>query len=329
MKTLKILALCVFATLLVPTSADARVPPRVSKHVQFLKGVDIKTTTGSFKVNNTEVQVPLTIFLEGTLGHDTGNASDGVLIGTLTASAALCQQDDDDSFTSFTSECATGNGDVDFFPAVAEVDDAFYIGNAASTFASINIDTTSGTQGSTSMTVVWEYYDGDSWETLTSLSTTLSRQDVIDFDEAVGDYYNNFEPPSDWTAVEVNSITAYWIRVRVTAFTSSGTDAAGDTITLGLTTVGTGLNLPGAGTITSVGFTAATVSGSARDTTFLLMNLTQGTHTLATFTKTLIVDNDDVTDLDFSAGDDIAILQLREDGSTEHADVGVIVWCSF
>ena len=287
-------------------------------------------TTGELKTGSgagTVVKLPTNLFLEGTLGNDTGPLSDGVLIGSLTATAALCQQDDGTSFTSFTTECATGTGDIDFFPATAEVDDAFYIGHATLKFASINIDTTSGVQGSTTMTVLWEYPDtASSWATLTNLSSTLARQDLVDFDESVGDHYNNYEPPSDWTLISVNSIAGYWIRVRVTAFTSSGTDAAGDTITLGTTTLGTGINMPSAGSITEVSFTASTISGTTRDSTFLLMNLTQGTHSLATFTKTTTIDNDDITDLTWVAGDDLVVLQLREDGSTEHADVGLILW---
>ena len=325
MKTLKILALCVLATLLAPNLADARVPPRVSKHVQLLKGMDVKTTTGSFKVNNTEVQVPQTLFLSGTHGNITGPASDGVLIGVLTETAALCQQDDGTVFTSYTSECATGNDDVILLPAVPAVNDAFYVGHATSPFAKIDVDTTNGTSGDTVLTLVWEYYNEDTtWDTL-----AFGRQDAVDFDESVASLVNTFEPPSDWGLSTVNSISGYWIRWRVTAYTSSTTDPQADTIVLGMTTIGTGINMPTAGTFTSVGFSAVTVSGTNADSTYLLMDLTKGTHSLLTFTKTTIIDNDDITDLDFSAGDDIAVMQLQEDGTTEHADVGLTLWYSF
>lgn len=267
-------------------------------------------------------KLPMNIFLQGTLGNPTGPASDGVLIGVLTETAALCQQDDGTVFTSYTSECATGNDDVILLPAVPAANDAFYFGHATSPFAKIDVDTTNGTSGDTVLTVVWEYYNVDTtWDTL-----TFGRQDAVDFDESVGSLINTFQPPSDWGSVAVNSVTGYWIRMRVTAYTSSTTDPQADTVVLGMTTIGTGLNMPSAGTISSVGFSASTVSGTNANSTFLLMNLTQGTHSLATFDKTTIIDNDDITDLAIVAGDDLAVLQLQEDGTTEHADVNLLLW---
>lgn len=291
---------------------------------EVLKVYDGSTTVDVLsEVHALDAQrLPFTLFLQGTLGNPTGPASDGVLIGTITDGAAICAQDDGTVFTDYTTECVSGDGDIIMLPVVAEAEDAFYIGHATSPFAKVSMDTTSGVQGVTTMTVAWEYYNVDTtWDTL-----TFGRQDVIDFDEAVGAHINTFQPPSDWALTTINSVAGYYIRMRVTAFTSSGTDATADIITVGPTTTGTGITMPSDATITTVGFTASTVSGTNADSTFLVMNLTQGTHSLATFTKTLIVDNDDITDLAFTAGDTLAVLQLQEDGTTEHADVMFISW---
>lgn len=276
---------------------------------------------GALLIGGAAFQVPLTLFLAGTLGNDAGNASDGVLIGVITDGAAICFQDDGAVFTDYTTECVSGNGDIIMLPVVAEAGDAFYIGHATLPFVKVSMDTTNGVQGSTVMDVVWEYPDSDStWATL-----NFARQDVVDFDEAVGAHINTFLQPSDWTAIEVNSVEGYYIRMRVDAFTSSTTDATADIITVGPTTTGTGFTIPFTATLVTVGFTAATVSGTNDDTGLLLMNLTQGTQTVAIFSKTTIVDHHDMTDLAFAAGDELVVLQLAEDGTTEHANVNLVL----
>lgn len=141
--------------------------------------------------------------------------------------------DDGGSFTDDTTDANdAGTGDTTVFPATPAEDDAVYIGNVDAArgsgggitgqFNGVKIDI--GTQGSTSMTVTWEYYSKDAdWATL-----TFVRQDVADFDEAAGVHWNTFVPPSDWIPTAVNGQTAYWIRARVSAFTSTSTSAVVD-----------------------------------------------------------------------------------------------------
>ena len=244
-----------------------------------------------------------------------------MLIGVIDASpVGFAFQDDGGVFTDFSTECneATTN-DCDPFPATPEAEDAFYLGHATKQFAQIQM--TSTTQGSTVMTVLWEYYDGDSWETL-----TMPRQDVVDFDETTGTYFNNFLVPSDWATVEIKSQTAYWVRARISAFTSVTTQALLGQAWLGLVDTGTGFNVPFNSTLVSIGFTAATVSGTNQDSAFTVLNLTQGTQTAAVFAKTTIVDFYDVADLAFTAGDELVVLQLWEDGTTEHANVNMTLF---
>lgn len=331
MKTLKMICVLIAVVFVLPAMAHPN-KRYVNAKQRFRNGLQSSAELtldagadfvdqGELNVQGASVKIPMTIWLVGTLGHDTGTETDGVLIGKFTQTAAICFQDDGGSFTSFISECATGTNDIDFLPAVAEVNDAFYIGHATQPFATVNMDTTSGVQGSTSMTVVWEYWDGDSWETL-----TFGLQEVVDFDESVGDYYNTFQPPSDWASTSVNSTAGYYIRMRVSAFTSSGTDAAGDTITLGLTNSGVGMNMPTSGKITETSWSAVTVSAGNNDSDFLLLNLTAGTHTIITYTKALKADSDDPTDLTITAGDDLLLMQLDQDGSTEYANVNLVLY---
>jgi hypothetical protein len=77
-----------------------------------------------------------------------------------------------------------------------------------------------GTSGSTVITTAWEYYNGTTWTAL-----PFGRQQVVDFDEAAGTYYNEWGNLTDWDQNAVNSITAYWVRCRVESFTSNTTSA--------------------------------------------------------------------------------------------------------
>lgn len=137
--------------------------------------------------------------------------------------------DDGGVFVDDTADATNDTvNDVDPWPAVPAVDDAVYFG-AANTFQFVRIVV--GTQGSTVMTVLWEYWDGDSWETL-----TMDQQNVVDFDEAVATYLNHWDVPSDWALTTVDSQSAYWVRARVSAFTSHTTNALLTQIWVGDTT---------------------------------------------------------------------------------------------
>ncbi len=140
----------------------------------------------------------------------------------------VCLTDDGGSFVNDTTDCTdAGTNDVAPFPDPAAIGDAFYIGNIGTIdnrkiygkFNAVNI--TIGTSGNTSLTVAWQYWDGDSWEPL-----TFVRQDLVDFDEAAAaDYWNTFKPPTDWQNTVVNGTRAYYIRVRVATFSSTTTQA--------------------------------------------------------------------------------------------------------
>ncbi len=71
-----------------------------------------------------------------------------------------------------------------------------------------------GTAGAGVWTITWEYYNG----TWTALADVVD--DTTNFRAAAGNYYVSYTMPTDWETVAVNSSTQYWIRGRVSQFTS-------------------------------------------------------------------------------------------------------------
>jgi len=110
-----------------------------------------------------------------------------------------------------------GANDVQPWPSAPAVADASYWGGNEQ-FNSIKA--VIGTSGSTVMTVVWEYSTATGFVTL-----PFVKQELVDFDEAAGTFYNVFTPPFDWAATTVNSQSAFWVRVSIVTFTSVTTDA--------------------------------------------------------------------------------------------------------
>lgn len=72
------------------------------------------------------------------------------------------------------------------------------------------------------MTLVWEYYNGTAWTTLTVHDGT---------DAGGGPFTRNgvnsvsFDPPSDWTAVAVNTTVALWVRCRISVAPGGAVDS--------------------------------------------------------------------------------------------------------
>jgi len=108
--------------------------------------------------------------------------------------------------------------DMTLLPGTPAEDDAYYFGSAA-LFAGVWL--LIGTSGAGTWTVTWEYYDGDSWEPLTV------SDESVGFTAAAGYVLINFTVPSDWATVAVNSVTKYWIRGRVSDYTSVTTQPKG------------------------------------------------------------------------------------------------------
>lgn len=275
-------------------------------------------------------EVPMPLFLEGTLGVDVGPGSDGVLVGSLTKQAvdsALAYDGSEE--TKFTAETTGANNatanDMHLFPAAPAKDDAFYFGQNEK-FCEILL--TIGTKAVDAvMTVVWEYSKGGTeWGTLTP---TIDETSALLVD-ATGAKRMCFVPPSDWGTATVNAVTGkYWVRARISAFTSITTVPLGTRVYLTefKTAVGDGLKSPLRGTIDRVTWFCSTTSGSTADSKLLIMNLTRGTSAVVTLTKATVVgDSGWGLGLGVAIGDELAIKQIAEDGTTEFADVQVYLY---
>ena len=270
--------------------------------------------------------VPVHVFLPGTLGVDTASGSDGVHLGSNPeqATGLAAQQDygTTSAYTAYTTEAnnATAN-DVICFPSSPAENDAFIMGSTAKWYGA---DITIGTKAvAFSATVVWEYLNEDgTWATLTP---TLDETSALLVD-ATGSKKLRFVPPTDWgtglSGVTGDTGRYYMIRARISAFTSKTTNPLVTRIYQYDLTHGTGLKWPVTATVRYANWAAATLSGSTADSVFLLINLTAGTCGSFTVTKATAAGSYETSiGLGVSEGDEVIIVQVQEDGTTEFANL--------
>jgi hypothetical protein len=121
-------------------------------------------------------------------------------------------QDNGGVFTDYTSQAQdAAASDVALLPAVPVVDDAFYLGfDIPASMATVDIDTA----GVGTWAVTWEYYDGSSWTALDDVDDRTSAFSVL------GRNIITWTVPADWSTTTIVSNEAYWIRARVSSFTS-------------------------------------------------------------------------------------------------------------
>lgn len=127
---------------------------------------------------------------------------------------------DGGAFTDQTTAAgnATAN-DMTLLPAVPVVDDAYYFGDDSDKFDTVRINI--GTAGVGTWTITWEYYNGAAWVSLSGISdgtTGFKTAGTNDVD---------WTRPSDWALTTVNGFSAYWVRARVSAYTSITTQPLG------------------------------------------------------------------------------------------------------
>jgi len=114
-----------------------------------------------------------------------------------------------DSYTDETEDASESTADDVYLPPqqTTTEGDAIYFGDSHK-FNTVRINVT--TAGSYSdITIVWEYWDGSAW-------TTLSVTDNTNGFTTAGTNEVTFTPPGDWAKTSVNGTTAYWIRARAT-----------------------------------------------------------------------------------------------------------------
>ena len=184
-------------------------PGFYSTKPKFEIGVDLKS---------------LSRMMYGALGNRLAEVTEGST--TENPKAVLYYDDSAETFTSkltaFTN--ATANDVAVPGHAEGEIDDYLAIG-FDSKFGIVNFDI--GTAKTDTSTLVWEYWDGQDWETLTATDATVGFTET-------GSKSLTFSPPINWASRSLNSGTSYYyIRVRCSAFTSADTAGAISQGTLG------------------------------------------------------------------------------------------------
>jgi hypothetical protein len=123
----------------------------------------------------------------------------------------------------FTDEDAAANqataDDMTLLPAAPAVDDAYYFG---SSYPFNGLELRISTSGAGVWTITWEYYNGTAWVTIPGVADA-----TVGFTAAAGLYRVAFRAPGDWAAVAVNAVTCFWVRARVSAYTSIVTQPLG------------------------------------------------------------------------------------------------------
>jgi len=159
-----------------------------------------------------EITVSFAAFDEWTI-------ADGIVGDTTETEVADAHAVVDDGGSQALLSAAGGEGgytaNYQLFPDAEQVNDAVYFGgNGDGPFAVLEFDVdTVATYGDDSLT--WEYWDGDSWATLTIAhdnTDTTAQNGKRSFQQ---DGRLIFIPPSDWASTTVNGQAAYWIRARV------------------------------------------------------------------------------------------------------------------
>jgi len=109
--------------------------------------------------------------------------------------------------------------DMTLLPATPAQNDAYYFGKKV-IFDKLTV--TIGTQGAGTWTIVWEYWNGTTWGSLSGVTDGTAG-----FKAAAGDHDVTFTIPSGWVDCEVKNRNLYWIRARVSAYTSKTTQPKG------------------------------------------------------------------------------------------------------
>jgi hypothetical protein len=91
---------------------------------------------------------------------------------------------------------------------VASIDDCLYLGKDSKFFSAAIILSTPGNGG----TVIWEYFDGESWTSFTPYS---GNYDFAESDKIVYLWADLDSVPSDWQRNIVFGANRFWVRVRV------------------------------------------------------------------------------------------------------------------
>lgn len=164
----------------------------------------------------------------GTWGVDVDNAGGGIVGQTAvptTQASTLAKVYDQGlaTYAALSASAAMGGGGVytsnfQIYPDAEAENDACYFGGALP-FAEVRFNFGGfATYGADS--TVWEYWDGAAWTAIPT-GTFYDNTDATVPTTGLRPFQQpgslTFLPPQNWAAKEVDSVTAFWIRSRVTA----------------------------------------------------------------------------------------------------------------
>ncbi|MFC1874643.1 hypothetical protein ACFLY3_00590 [Chloroflexota bacterium] len=130
-----------------------------------------------------------------------------------------------------TEETAEANdptaNDLTLLPALPAVNDAYYFGlSSLWDWLAFNI----GQAGAGTWTIVWEYWNGSTWSSLPSTYDTSNGFKNGGFQGV------SFHRPADWATSSIMLMDLYWIRARVSAYSSITTQPLGTQAWIGIHT---------------------------------------------------------------------------------------------
>ena len=282
-----------------------------------------KVVQGNDARLNAKLVFPLAAYGTWAIDGDGAETNGGGIVGDITlteAASTFAKVDDGTSFEDLSTSSSGGGitANYQLVPDTPVNDDACYFGHTVP-FCELALDiATAGAYSGTMFT--WEYWDGDSWETLTLVQDqTKLANDSFEQDGAI-----SFIPPTDWDSTTVDSQAAYWIRARVSDATKFTTAAITNSKEHEIVTPGDGWIAPCDGQVETIrAIDAASTLHTANDIKFLLVNFTTGGHSgELTWAQDQRQDFWTLgTALSFSDGDELGILVTQEDETNEASNV--------
>ncbi|RLG42919.1 MAG: hypothetical protein DRN81_07560, partial [Thermoproteota archaeon] len=128
----------------------------------------------------------------------------------------------DSTNDTYTNETAAANdsaaNDMTLLPASPAEGDAYYFCfDQPVRVMRLNV----GTAGAGTWTLTWEYWNGSAWTALSDVS------DGTNGFQTTGSNEISWTVPEDWDTTTVSSIVGYWVRARLSSFTSMTTQPLG------------------------------------------------------------------------------------------------------
>jgi len=122
----------------------------------------------------------------------------------------------DDSAATFSSNLIASSS-FSYFPASPALNDIVYFGSTQGPFRQVVINI--GSAGTFNAAMTWEIWTGAAWVS-TSLYISTDTLVLQSGSSPTGTHVVVVDSPTGWTTTTINGVSAYWIRVRITSFTS-------------------------------------------------------------------------------------------------------------